>query len=127
MSLASHASINAAIDAPTLDEHGHVVFKTVGRRFSFSRRGSLASLNRLPADGQARGESSGNQSVENAVGGTEEEGTDGAEVQTQVQSGTQDRESGIVQAGTVSSVSHEALVRREEVSHTENDDQVCIL
>ena len=75
MSLASHVSINAAIDPPTLDQHGHVVLKTVGRHFSFSRRGSTASLSSQFVDGQAPREERGDGLV-TAQAGSEGDETD---------------------------------------------------
>lgn len=73
MSLASHVSVNAAIEPPTLDEHGHVVFRRPGRQFSLFGS-SVSSLDRLPADGQAQPESSmvGEHLQDGHVGGEEE-------------------------------------------------------
>ena len=52
LSSSSRVSINAMAEPPTLDEHGHVVFKRFQRHFSLSGE-SVTSMDRLPADGQA--------------------------------------------------------------------------
>lgn len=44
-----------ASDAPSLDEHGHVIFRRFQRQFSLSGD-AMSSIARLPADGQAQSE-----------------------------------------------------------------------
>lgn len=55
LSSSSRVSVNITTDPPTLDEHGHVVFKRFQRQFSLSGN-SVSSMDRLPADGQAQSE-----------------------------------------------------------------------
>ena len=51
MSVSLHASITT--EPTTLDQHGHVIFKGIGRNFSFSDEKSVLSIGRSPGDGQA--------------------------------------------------------------------------
>lgn len=54
ISMASQASINS-FKRPSLDKHGHVVFKKVGRYFSFSgKRSSVLPIICIPADSQVQ-------------------------------------------------------------------------
>lgn len=72
-SFASHASVNAATDPPTLDEQGHVIFRKPRRNFSLSE----SSRDRLPADGQAQTEDQ--QSRDQVESGRQEEGREQGE------------------------------------------------
>ena len=127
MSLASHASINAAIEPPTLDEHGHVIFKTVGRRFSFLRQDSISSSDRLPADGQAQAGIDGQSAARNR-GATVEETDQGGPREWLDSDSIAGPEWTSTTHPVMASVSQENLIERVQLTGTgSNNDQVSYL